>query len=101
MLSPGIAYLTSSRLVPTPFARAFRVIDRFALDERVLRRELGARRIGTLEIKKRGVDLDLAQFRRKLTLKGPESATLIATRIAGHHAALLVERVDVAETAEH
>jgi hypothetical protein len=51
------------------------------------------RRIGTLEIKKRGVDVDPPTLRTRLKLKGPESATLILTRAAGHRVALLVERV--------
>ena len=93
MVSPGIAYVSSDAAVTTPFARAFRVIASFAWDERVLRRELAARGIGTLEIKKRGVDVDPAQLRKKLSLKGAESATLIVTRIAGRHTALLVDRV--------
>ena len=93
MVSPGIAYVSSDAAVITPFARAFRVIASFAWDERVLRRELAARGIGTLEIKKRGVDVDPAQLRKKLSLKGAESATLIVTRIAGRHTALLVDRV--------
>jgi len=92
MLSTGIAYLTADKLVTTPFARAFTVIEVLPFDERTLRRELAARGIGTLEIKKRGVDVDPAQLRKKLGLKGRASGTLIVTRVAGRHCALLVER---------
>lgn len=93
MVSSGIAYLSADAAVQTPFAQVFRVIASFPWDERVLKRELAARRIGTLEIKKRGVDVDPAQLRKKLSLKGLESATLIVTRVAGRHTALLAERV--------
>lgn len=93
MLSDGIAYLTADAHLPTPFARAFRVLETLPFDERALRKALAARGIGTLEIKKRGVDLDPAQLRKKLSLKGGNSATLIVTRVAGRHTALLVERV--------
>jgi len=93
MLSDGIAYLTADRAVPTPFAACFRVLERFPLDERLLRRELAARGIGTLEIKKRGVDVDPAALRRRLSLRGGRSATLFLTRVAGRHSALLAERV--------
>ena len=92
MLSPGIAYLTAEQDAPTPFARSFRVVDTFPFDERLLKKELAARRIGSLEIKKRGVDVDPAQLRKKLALKGTNSGTLIVTRVAGRHTALLVER---------
>ena len=93
MLSPGIAYLTGDQLVPTPFASAFRVRERLSAGEGNLKKALRERGIGTLEIKKRGIDVDPALLRRRLALKGPESATLVMTRVAGEHAALLVERV--------
>lgn len=93
MLSEGIAYLTSAVLRPTPFATAFRVLESLPVDEKKLRLALQERRIGTLEIKKRGVDVDPAGLRTRLRLKGPESGTLVMTRAAGHRVALLVERV--------
>ena len=93
MLSDGIAYLTSDTAELSPFASCFRVLERFPLDERLLKRELAAREIGTLEIKKRGVDVDPAALRKRLSLKGGQSATLFLTRVAGRHTALLAERV--------
>ena len=94
MLDPTIAYITADRLTATPFARAFRVLERWPLDVRVLRRELAARDIGVLEIKKRGVDIDPAVLRPKLQLRGEHSAVLILTRAAGEKVALLAERAD-------
>lgn len=94
MLSPGIAYLTSDEDVTTPFARSFRVLERMPLDERVLRKALAQRGIGSLEIKKRGVDIEPSRLRDRLALKGPEAGTLLLTRVEGRHAALLVERTD-------
>ncbi|CAN5421071.1 50S ribosomal protein L11 methyltransferase [soil metagenome] len=93
MVSDGIAYLTSDDAVETPFAACFRVLETFPLDERRLKKELATRGIGSLEIKKRGVDVDPAAFRKKLALHGPASATLVLTRVAGRHTALLCERV--------
>ena len=93
MLSDGIAYLSSTSAVETPFASCFRVLESFPFDEKLLRKELAARKVGTLEIKKRGVAVDPAHLRKKLTPRGPESATLIVTRVAGKHVALLAERV--------
>ncbi|WP_291045659.1 class I SAM-dependent methyltransferase [Herbiconiux sp.] len=95
MVSASIAYLTADTLTPTPFARAFRVLERLPAGEGALKKALRERRIGTLEIKKRGIDVDPASLRTRLALKGPESATLVLTRIDGAHAALLVERADV------
>jgi SAM-dependent methyltransferase len=93
MLSAGIAYLTADSVVETPFASAFRVRERLPASEAALKRALRERRIGTLEIKKRGIDVDPAALRTRLSLKGPESATLILTRVDGAHEALLVDRV--------
>ena len=93
MLSAGIAYLTADAPVSTPFATTFRITDRLPWDQRLLKKELAARRIGSLEIKKRGADVDPAALRRTLSLKGPNSATLFVTRVAGRHTALLAERV--------
>lgn len=93
MLSAGIAYLTGDEHIASPFAAAFRVRERLPAGEGALKKALRERRIGTLEIKKRGIDVDPAALRTRLRLRGPESATLILTRIGGAHEALLVDRV--------
>ena len=93
MLHPDIAYLTTDEPVHSPFASCFRVHAVLPLDVKILKKELSARGIGTLEIKKRGVDVDPAQFRTRLGLKGDAAATLILTRGEGRRIALLAERV--------
>ena len=93
MLSAGIAYLTSDTPFESPFARGFRVLEHLPADERQLRQALAARRVGTLEIKKRGVDVDPAALRTRLKLRGEERATIMLTREGGRHVALLVERL--------
>ena len=93
MLSDGIAYLTADTAFESPFARGFRVLERLPAEERHLRQALAARGIGTLEIKKRGVDVDPAALRTRLKLRGDESATIVLTREEGRHVTLLVERL--------
>ncbi|HYI34523.1 MAG TPA: class I SAM-dependent methyltransferase [Glaciibacter sp.] len=93
MLSDGIAYITADTHVATPFATAFRVLEALPSDEKKLRQALQERNIGTLEIKKRGVDIDPAALRVRLRPKGTGSATIVVTRVEGHHVTLLVERV--------
>jgi hypothetical protein len=93
MLDPSIAWITSDEIPATPFGAGFRVLERFPLDVKTLKKELATRGIGTLEIKKRGVDVDPAAFRARLALKGAASATLVLTRISGARAALLTERL--------
>ena len=97
MIDPTIAWITTDEQPQTPFGQAFRVVERFPIDIKTLKRELGARDIGVLEVKKRGVDIDPATFRHKLALRGSQSATLVLTRVAGDRVALLCERVPVVE----
>jgi hypothetical protein len=94
MIDPTIAWITTDEQPQTPFGQAFRVVERFPIDVKTLKRELGVRDIGVLEVKKRGVDIDPAAFRQKLGLKGSQSATLVLTRVAGDRVALLTERVE-------
>jgi hypothetical protein len=92
MLDETIAWITCDQAPVTPFGQLFRVVERFPLDVKTLKRELAARDIGTLEVKKRGVDVDPAAFRQRLGLRGTRTATLILTRVAGERVALLAER---------
>ncbi|NUU07053.1 SAM-dependent methyltransferase [Leifsonia sp. C5G2] len=93
MLSEQIAYITADAPVATPFAAGFRILETLPYAEKDLRKALRQRGIGTLEIKKRGVDVDPAALRRRLSLNGDRPATLILTRVAGRHTALLAERL--------
>lgn len=92
MLSDGIAYLTSDRAHASPFAQSFRVLEKLPVKEKLLKRALSERGIGSLEIKKRGVPVEPSVLRSKLRLRGPNSATLILTRAKGRHVALLAQR---------
>lgn len=93
MLDHAIAYFTADVAITSPFTTGFRVREVFPFDEKLLKRELAARKVGTLEIKKRGMDVDPAQLRTRLSLKGPNSATLILVRAGGKRLALLADRL--------
>ena len=105
MLDPTIAWIALDDVpdaaVLGGLGDAFAVEAELPLDARTIRRELAAREIGAIEIKKRGVDLDPAEFRRSLRLDpraprhgtGPGSPVLIATRIAGRRRAILATRL--------
>ncbi|MDA3146183.1 SAM-dependent methyltransferase [Leucobacter sp. UCMA 4100] len=93
MLDEHIAYMVADHLTPTPFASAFRVIDELPSKEKQLKRALTELDVGTVEIKKRGVAVDPAELRKRLKLKGSQSATIVMTRIGERHVTFLVERV--------
>jgi hypothetical protein len=93
LLHPKIAYLTSDRLVPTPFASAYRVLAVLPYDLKVLKRELRAREVGNLTVKKRGVDVDPPLLRKRLGVRGPGAATVVVTRGEKGTFALLVDPI--------
>lgn len=93
MIDEKIAYLTSDAALTSPFVQSFRVREVMSANPKTITSALKAHGIGTLEIKKRGMDIDPAAFRKKLTLRGDGSATLILTRIGSQRRAILADRV--------
>jgi hypothetical protein len=93
MLDEHIAYLTGDEPVTSPFVQSFRVRKTLPVHPKTINAALRAADIGRLEIKKRGMDIDPAVFRRKLTLKGSQEATLILTRVGEQRIAILADRV--------
>lgn len=97
MLDPRIAYLTSDAALTSPFVQSFRVRETLPLTPKTINAALKTHGIGRLEIKKRGVDVDPAAFRRKLTLRGEAEATLILARFGDQRRAILADRVSAAD----
>jgi hypothetical protein len=92
LLDPKIAYLTGDDDVRTPFATAFEVLEVLPYHLKEIRRWLRVGGIGTLEIKKRGVDVDPAELRRRLGSHGPGAATLVISRTQAGTVVLVVRR---------
>ena len=93
MLDEQIAYVTGDAAVTSPFVQSFRVRETMPVHPKTINAALRANDIGRLEIKKRGMDIDPAVFRKKLTLKGSQQATLILTRTPAGRVAILADRV--------
>jgi hypothetical protein len=92
-VSPGIAYLTGDKAVDDPAMTCFEIEDQLPLEKRRLARYLRERGIGTLEIKKRGVDLEPDKLRRELKIRGDRAATLVLSPHGGKQVAILVRRI--------
>lgn len=92
-LSPSIAYLSGARPYRGPFAETFQVLDTFGYSAKKLAAWCRSHSIGSLEIKKRGVDVAPDRLRKELKLSGSESATVILTRIEGRHSVVAVRRL--------
>ena len=93
LLDRQVAYLTSDQLCSTAFATAFRVRQRLPFHLKALRNWVREEQIGVLEIKKRGLDVDPAELRKRLRLGGPKNATLVISRTLNGSIAAVVERV--------
>jgi SAM-dependent methyltransferase len=93
LLHQQVAYLTSDQLCGTPFATAFEVRQQLPFHRKALRAWVREGQIGVLEIKKRGIDTDPADLRKRLRLAGPNTATLVISPTPKGALAVVVDRV--------
>ncbi len=87
-----VAYLTGDTWSGSPFATGYEVLAVLPYDVRTLRRWVAAHDVGTLEIKKRGVDVDPAALRRRLRPTGAAHATWLLTPTTEGTKTLVVTR---------
>jgi SAM-dependent methyltransferase len=80
---PDIAYVYTDEPVNTPYGRRLEITDVLPFSLKRLRALLRERRVGRLEIRKRGSALEPDQLRRQLRLSGSEGASMVLTRVAG------------------
>ncbi len=86
-IDPMIAFLSSDEPVASPFARLLRISASLPFDVRRLVGELRGRRIGSLEIRRRGLAGDVEELRRRLLprrrdlVAGGPAITLVMTRL--------------------
>ena len=93
MIDSSIAYFSTDSHQPTPFASAFAVEEVLSAKPKDLAKWVRFNQVGTLEIKKRGFDVDPASLRKQLPLSGTASKTLFLTRIRGKKVAIAASRV--------
>lgn len=92
-LRRGIAYLSADAPTDSPWLTWFEVTDVLPYDEKALCRIVRERGLGTLEIKKRGIDIDPAELRKRLRPSGKGSATVVLTPTVEGTKALVCRRV--------
>ncbi|MGA4840138.1 class I SAM-dependent methyltransferase [Streptomyces sp. G45] len=93
LIDETIAYVTSDAAVPTPYATAYEVTDELPFNVKKLKALLREREVGVLTVKKRGSAVEPEELRRKVKPRGPGSATVILTRVAGAPTMLLAHPV--------
>ncbi|MEU5723160.1 methyltransferase domain-containing protein [Micromonospora sp. NPDC047738] len=93
LADPSIAYLYADAPVATPYARCLTVTDVLPFSLKRLRALLRERRVGRVEILKRGSALEPEQLRRDLKLAGKAAASLMLTRVGGAPTVLICQPV--------
>ncbi|MFE5482165.1 SAM-dependent methyltransferase [Streptomyces sp. NPDC056527] len=83
LIDETIAYITADALTPTPYATAYEITDELPFNLKKLKALLREREVGTLTVKKRGSAVEPEEIRRRVKPKGPNSATVFLTRVAG------------------
>ncbi len=92
-IAESIAYLTGDSERDLAGVQRFRVLNQLPYREKDLRTWVREAKVGALEIKTRGLDLDPAVLRRALKPRGSNSATIICTKGPQGSVTLVVERV--------
>lgn len=109
-VSTGVAYLTSGDRESSrpalsddgqmalgkdsrPLLAAFEIIDVLPVDLKQLKSYCRQHRLGHLEVKKRGLDIDPERLRKQVIGNGDESATLIVAPIVGTVSAIVTRRL--------
>ena len=95
LISPGIAYVSSEKPLPSPGFANFEVLDSAEISTGAVRAMLKSHDIGKLTLKLRGVKVDPDQEIKRLKPKGKNAATLFYTRLDGEKIAILTRRSEL------
>lgn len=99
IISPGIAYMSGDCVPDSPFVQTFEVLDVVALKPKAIAAVLRGLNAHSVEVKKRGADIDPASLRasvkKALQSKSADTReiTVIASRVNGKHQAILAQRL--------
>jgi SAM-dependent methyltransferase len=88
-LDPRIAFLSADQPIATPFGRLLRVEASLPWSLKGLRQALRERGVGTVEVRKRGSAVDVADLTARLRLRGHGRAVVVLTRVADRPWALV------------
>ncbi|MDE3720615.1 SAM-dependent methyltransferase [Nocardiopsis sp. N85] len=96
LLDERIAYFTADEAVRSPLWRVLEVTEVLPFSLKRLRSALRERKVGTVTVMKRGSAVDTEKLRRDLRASGPESATVVLTRVGERPFALLCRELPAA-----
>jgi THUMP domain-like len=94
-------YLQTSKvsIADSPFVNWFQIEEAIAFDRKKVRKLLHSRRVGSIEIKTRNVDVPIDALRKEFKLVGEDSRTLLITRCGKSVIAILARRLPKGLTA--
>jgi hypothetical protein len=95
-LDPRIAFLTADAPLASPFGRSLRVDASLPWNLKRLRQVLRERRVGAVEVRKRGSAVDAGELAARLRLRGDQRAVVVLTRVAGRPWALVCHEAPTA-----
>ena len=93
MLDDSIAYFSTHQPVTSALAQCFAIESVVPYNLKRVKDLVATAQVGSLEIKKRGIDVDPAELRKELPLDGEGEKTLILTRYRGDRIAILASRL--------
>ncbi len=92
-LSDRNGYYTSESELLSPWAQCFRVLEVLPWDRKTVARWLKDHAVGTVEVKKRLVDIDANAIQNRLSGATGRQITLLITQVGQRTKAILAERV--------
>jgi SAM-dependent methyltransferase len=93
LLDETIAYFTSDVLSDPSLASVYEITDVLPFNLKKLKALLRERGVGNLTVKKRGSAVEPEEVRRRVKPTGPNSATVVLTRVAGAPTMLITRPV--------
>ena len=90
-IDEGLALLSADESPTTPFARVHAIEATLPPRPKAVRAYLREHGIGRVQVRRHGVEIDVADFERQLRLDGPEFRTVMLTRVLGRMVALVLD----------
>jgi SAM-dependent methyltransferase len=90
-LDRRVAFLAADRPLESPFGRGLEVAASLPWNLKRLRQALRERRVGAVEVRKRGSAVDAAELAGRLRLRGDQRAVVVLTRVADRPWALVCQ----------
>lgn len=92
-LTHDTVYLTGDQMLQSPLVQCFELIESCVLDDSLIKKLLVRHDIGQLELKKRGIELEVMKRFSRVKCSGTQSATLIMAPTTDGLRGLLCQRV--------